>query len=59
MASTPPTSERVPTAPPSTKGTRPAEKRARKIRLASDDEVKAAVKRVTRDHRDLVKDLAK
>lgn len=57
MASIPPTSERVPTSSP------PSEKAQietpRAVRTAPKAAVRAAIKRITRDHRELIKDLAK
>jgi hypothetical protein len=56
MATMPPTSERVPTSsPPSEK----VEKPTRAVKTAPKAAVRAAIKRITRDHRELIKDLAK
>jgi hypothetical protein len=58
MASTPPTSQRVPV-PPSKEGKAADEVAPRKIRVAHDEAVKAELERFAREHRELIEDLAK
>lgn len=61
MATTP-SSRRRPTAssPPSSEGKNlPKEEVPRAVRVAQDAKVEAAIRRVSREHRDLIEDLAK
>jgi hypothetical protein len=58
MASTPPTSQRVPL-PSEAKGKTAEGRRPHKIRVADDEAVKAEVLRFAQDHRELIEDLAK
>lgn len=57
MASMPPTSERVPSSPPSEKAK--IEEPPRAVKTATKAAVRAAIERHARVHAELIKDLAK
>ena len=58
MATMPPRSETPPISAPAPSKTK-AEEKPRTVRTAPKDVVRAAIKRIASDHRELIKDLAK